>query len=499
MQGKKILRITKSTVFLAALTTAAACVVRLAFFVGGVRGSDAYAYAKYAYQIATGAYDPTQVFSFYGFRYTVLLPTALSYKLFGVNDISSTIFPYLFSSLQAGFLFLLIDKFIGRKTAIVASILIIFYPLDVIMANILGPDAFIPFFATTALFCYMIGQDRRLPLLYALAGILMGIAYLARVTSIFLFFAVVFYHLIRREKLNALSWMLLGLLVPVAGEALYYYHRTGDPFLHFHRLSVHDDLVKGINPDAIVSLLFYPQVMFGFDLTGLAFYGPLWWLVILGIFFAWKRRSVPLLFLTIALVIPWLGFEFGRQNIREMTPMMKNYNYLSLITAPAIAIAAYGVSSFFVDRGKKTFFISFLGIIIILNLYGSYRIMTNIKDDAAPYEVVAEFLHRAEKRPVYVHHERWVLFLGYFLKYDPTWPLILVDDIKEEASHAYVVLHRRYLEADTAGRPIEPLPLARFWSTSPPSWEKKIEFAGTPAYNSVIVYSIPLFSSSPCR
>ena len=75
----------------------AAFVVRCIFFSGGIRGSDAFAYAQHAYDIASGNYDLNAISFFYGFRYFVLLPTAFSFMIFGVNDVSASIFPYIFS------------------------------------------------------------------------------------------------------------------------------------------------------------------------------------------------------------------------------------------------------------------------------------------------------------------------------------------------------------------------------------------------------------------
>ncbi|MDA2934466.1 hypothetical protein MYX82_08990 [Acidobacteria bacterium AH-259-D05] len=69
-----------------------ALIIRLAFFCGGIRGADAYAYAEHAYNITQGQYDLTAENLFYGFRFAVLLPTALAYTLFGVNDWSSALF-----------------------------------------------------------------------------------------------------------------------------------------------------------------------------------------------------------------------------------------------------------------------------------------------------------------------------------------------------------------------------------------------------------------------
>jgi len=92
---------------------------------------------------------------------------------------------------------------------------------------------------------------------------------------------------------------------------------------HYHRIAVHEALVKGADPDAIVSLLFYPKVMFGFDLTGWAFYGLTWWLVLMGLGLAFRQKDTRMLLPFFFLLIPFLGFEFGTQSLKEMIPIMK--------------------------------------------------------------------------------------------------------------------------------------------------------------------------------
>ena len=134
----------------------AALVVRCIFFSGGIRGSDAFAYAQHAYDITSGNYDLNSINGFYGFRYFVLLPTAFSFMIFGVNDLSASIFPYIFSLLNVVVVFQLGKRIFNMEIAIIASGLLIIYPLDISFANCVSPDSFIPFLSSLAILCYIL-------------------------------------------------------------------------------------------------------------------------------------------------------------------------------------------------------------------------------------------------------------------------------------------------------------------------------------------------------
>lgn len=481
----------------------AALLIRILFFTGGVRGSDAYAYAFHAFEIASGQYQINSIGSFYGFRFAVILPTAFSYALFGVSDYSSALFLYLSSLLNIFVVFLLAEKIFDRNTAIISCILLAIYPLDIATTNTLSPDSFIPFLSTMAIMCYLMAEQKsdspQMHHIYlVISGLFIAFAYLARITSIFLFAAMLCYHIFRKQKKSSLLWVMVGLAIPLCLEAFYYYIYTGDPLFHHHTIAVHDNLVRGSNPDAIVSLLFYPRVMFGFDLTGWAFYGLMWWLVLAGIILAFYKKDKRIMLPAFFLIIPFLGFEFGTQSLKEMIPIMKNYNYLSLITCSAVLIGAYAIKEgfplLFANKHNR-FLLLILAISIIagMNLYGTYRLALNAKNDAAPYVVVADYLKGKPQRTIYVHHGRWPLFLKYFLRYDQTFDFRMINDMNidqiNKISDAYIILHKRYLEADTAGRLFSQLPDYAHYMTLPPqNWENVLLYKGTPSYNTVSLY-----------
>ncbi len=482
----------------------AAFVVRCIFFSGGIRGSDAFVYAQYAYDIASGNYNLDSIQGWYGFRYSVLLPTALSFMIFGVNDLSSCIFPYIFSLLNIVVVFQLGKIIFNMEIAIIASGLLIIYPLNIGNANCVGPDSFIPFLSSLAILCYILAEENassnhRKILLLLLSGILISLAYISRVTSIFMFFALAVYQLFYK-KYTTFLWTAIGLSIPLIVEALYFYLYTGDPLFEIHRITslAQANMVKN---DYDIGLLFFPKNMLGFELSSLALFGFTWWFVAGGLAILWLQRESKALLIVVCLVIPFYGFEFGFQSLKEGILIGKSANYLALITGPAMIISAHFFYHMFIfvrtkfrTKSIAIFTVSII-MLISMHLYGIYRLYINGGNDAAPYIAVAEHLIKKPGSTVYIHHYRWPLFLKYFLHYDSSYTFRDMNKIDEEElnnlSNVYVVFNRRYLEADVIGRPVSQKTVyAKYEKNPPPNWKKVVSFSGVPPYNSVVLYYI---------
>ena len=327
---------------------------------------------------------------------------------------------------------------------------------------------------------------------------------MARVTSIFLFFAFILYQIFHKKYVAA-GWITIGLLFPLLGEALFFYARTGDLFFEIHRISS-PNIVAVIKNDYDSGLLFYPVRMLGFNTEGMALYGFTWWLVLGGLLAAWIKKEKSILLLVVCVIIPFYGFEFGFQSLREGVLITKNGPYLSLITAPAMVIGAYclyqTVNLLRIDpRGGKLILIGVLTILTFMNLYGAYRMYLIQKNDSAPYIAVADYLRKNPGSIVYTHHYRWPMFLRYFLRYDPAYEFRDLEKTNEDGmktvSDAYVVLSRRYLEADVRGRSIPAAYYVKYAASPPNRWKKVMSLSGTPSYNSVDLYYIGSYRGAP--
>ncbi len=500
-----------------------ALVIRVALFFGGVRGSDAYAYAQYAYNIAEGRYDvmTADTQAYYGFRYAVLLPTAAAYALFGANDWSSALFPLLASLATLVLVVRLGIAWLDRETALLAGLLHAFFPLDVINATLLGPSSFIPVLSAGAMLAFWqagratsAGSTRAM--LYLTSGICIGMASQARAVGLLLLGTIVFMTFGVsgwRARLTALGLVGAGCVLPLALESVYYWYATGDPLYRMTAMqSVNEAVSGGFGPEYDVSWAYYPRAMLGLDLGGFAWFGFFGYLAVgaVGLALARKelRRVLPLLLWAVP-VFAYL--EFGSMSLTRYLPIWKAYTYLSLISVPMVLLGSYGLTTLCTSArsvGTRVVF-QRIGLAVLLaglavtSLYGSYRVRQNIQDDARPYQIVANAVQAHPQRIIYVPHERWALFLNYYLGYQTGYRFFQhprgvgsgrFRDLWEEADPrelpmAYVVLHDRYLYFDTSVRSVgrdERLPNYVF--NPPASWRTVVQERAEPAYNSFVLF-----------
>lgn len=502
-----------------------ALVVRAALFMGGIRGSDAYAYAQHAYNIAAGQYDIFGVTQYYGFRYMVLLPTALAYHLLGVGDVSSAVAPLL-ASLAA----LVVVVWLGReifdqRTGLLAGLLYVFFPLDLESASLLGPSSFIPLLSGSAVLAMLYAGKakafRPRVLFCLISGLCVGLATEAREIGPLLFMPLGLMVLLwrnHRKIVIGLACLAVGATLPLLAEAFYYWMATGDFFYRAHVIEKLSAAFAGGNdPEGIVSWAFYPKVFFGFDLTGLASYSGFPYLAVGAIALAFYRREGMKIRTLLLWIIPVFGYlEFGSMSLSEYLPILKNHNYLSIVSVPLVLLAAYGLASILwggadTQNRKSSILVRGFGVFVFImclavtSMYGVYCIRSNIWDDSRPYQVVASLIQNKPAKPVYVLDSRWVLFLNYHLGYQTGSDIhARVRNVEagrirflqgisnqEDLPPSYVVIHQRYLYQDTKGRYVGHVKgLADFVFNPPETWHEVYQEKATPAYNSFALYEI---------
>lgn len=506
-----------------------ALLVRVALFSGGVRGSDAYAYAHQAYNIATGQYDVTVDKQYYGFRFAVLLPTALAYVWFGVADWSSAFFPFLAS---LGTLLLLIwlgTVLFDEQTGLAAGGLYVFFPLDLPAVSILGPSSFIPFLSTAAfLACWFASGERakagRQVVGYLLSGLCIGLAIQARESSVLLLGSLACLILVRRVWSLKPLLILVGCMIPLAAEMGYYWSKTGNMF---YRQSVIQQLNDLYAFDAATatssqtyfvggptSWSYYPAAMLGWDLGGLAWFGFFIYAALAGIAVAVWRRDVQRIAPMLAwIAVPLLYLEFGSTSLLRYVPLPKSPHYMSVISGALVLLSAYGLVTLFRHVGHiewRSRLLSLpqwriVGMVFVVtglagtSLYGTHRVLQNVQDDARPYELVTAMVAADPSRPIFVTHPRWILFLNYHLRYrtginyyshHPDFSngrLRYLKDLEDgdRVPSAYVVLHDRYLYYDTVGKPIDRAGvLSDLVQRRLSTWRIIADEKGEPSYNS---------------
>ena len=498
-----------------------ALAVRLLLFFGGIRGSDAYSYAQHAYNILNGGYDVTAETVYYGFRFPILLATAAAYALFGVGDWSSALFPLLASLITLVLVVRLGTVWFDRETGLWAGLLCAFYPMDVINASLLGPSSFIPCFSAAAVLSYwkavQWGPDKAKGLLLCLvSGLCIGLAIQTRLVGILLLAVIglMTFGMGRWvERLRAVLAVGMGCALPLSLGSGYYLYKTGDPL---YRLTIglrwNELFTAGADPEGPVSWAYYPKALFGLDLAGFAWFGFFAYLAVAAVLFAMFRRELGRLSPLLLWLVPVFGYlQFGSMSLTRYLPMLKGYNYLSLISVPVILLGGYLLASFWPrDRLTLTSFsvrrlsASLVAVgLAISSLYSVSRVRENVRDDARPYQMVARMVEENPQRTIFLPHERWALFLNYYLRYETGYRfyqhpigvgsgrvryLWETKDPAELAS-SYVVLHDRYLYFDTRGRSVGRVArLPEYVFDPPEEWRILVQEKAEPSYNSFVLF-----------
>jgi 4-amino-4-deoxy-L-arabinose transferase-like glycosyltransferase len=130
---------------------AAALLVRLQLFTGMVRGDDVH-YAFAAYELSQGR-THFEVWEEGTARVGLYAPAALSYRLFGVSEASTVLFPLLTSLGTVALVYALGALFGGPAAGALGALLWAAFPLDVFLATDLLPDGPMTFFCTAAVYC----------------------------------------------------------------------------------------------------------------------------------------------------------------------------------------------------------------------------------------------------------------------------------------------------------------------------------------------------------
>jgi len=199
-----------------------ALTVRLILFFHGVRGSDAYVYASHAFDLATGRYTPLNLGGdYYGYRYTVIVPTAVAYWLFGVGDWASVLFPLIFGMGGILLVYRLGCVLFEEKTALWSAAVFAILPLSILFSTLLGPDSFIPFFSGLAVLALL--EAERTSGTISRAGwlCLLGVSFYACVSArivsvVFILFFAGYAICLKRGVFS--YWMALALGLPLIIE-----------------------------------------------------------------------------------------------------------------------------------------------------------------------------------------------------------------------------------------------------------------------------------------
>jgi hypothetical protein len=213
-----------------ALVLALALYIRWVNYVGVLR-PDSFSYID----TALGILRNEEVFTdaragvvIHAVRLAIVLPLAAVYAALGATEGTSVLWPLACSLGSVGLGFLVGRRIAGPAVGLLTALILALYPLEVMYATQLLPDAVQPFLMLLTTYLYLRGEDAdlgscRARRRFELAGAALGAAYLARLTSPVLLLFLLPYSLLRGTLTRQHAWMALGFVaVLVVAECVFF-------------------------------------------------------------------------------------------------------------------------------------------------------------------------------------------------------------------------------------------------------------------------------------
>lgn len=443
--------------------------LRLYFFVG-MGFYDDPTYLNTAYKVYSGVkHIPNQ--NFWELRIGVYYPIVFFWKLFGINELSSSLFFILCSLGSITVTYFIAKEFFSEKIALFSAFMLSIFPLNVLYSTQIGPD--IPFqFLTGLAVLFFIYHEKNKPHsnVYALfCGVNIAIAYTVKSLIILLMPLFIVYLVIEiikkksikkifpKKKILRYLIILVGFLVVFSIHTIHFYNVSGEWFfvensrgyVLTHGLNENDDHywylteMFSLESDVIKDLDFIPSE---FSAKGGYFqnihdppmFGFLYYFVIIASMWYIFKRKYNKFFL----VLWWFGFffflefflQFYCTTCVEYCVYPRIPRFLSIFSIPVVILASGILYMDFSSFKKKNTYkkmiptlkvISMIFLFITSILY-IQQSSTFIRNGIGDIRETAEFLQEKPPKPIYVAHGVFKHKSSFFFKYNASY----IDDIR---------------------------------------------------------------------
>ncbi|MEZ4910771.1 MAG: hypothetical protein R2774_07900 [Saprospiraceae bacterium] len=213
--------------------------IQILFFHGGYFGYDEIWYSKIAASVIQGEFTH---FHLYAYRYSMFLPLAMLYKIFGINDFSN----FLFNMIQHLIQIYIIVQIINKDTFKTKWLAVLYYicmPIVTLYIEKTMPDIVVMTGFTMMLYGYyqnnfQLKSNDRAPFLWFIFGAILS--FFAKET--FLIFYPIFLILaandvfMRKTNIRFWKWVMLSLSLFLLLYLLGNYIWFGDPLQRMHTI-----------------------------------------------------------------------------------------------------------------------------------------------------------------------------------------------------------------------------------------------------------------------
>jgi len=453
----------------------------------GPIGSDDNSYYLGAYEIHEGTYQPSN--NYWKTRYGMLLPIALSYKVFGTNEYAAALWPML-SALGAVIVcYFLGKRVLDEKAGVLAALLLAFYPLDIHYSGLILPDVPLSFLMAASVLAFMHASqsEKYVPIFYLISGLLLAVAYSCRSMAIILVpFLAVYVVFFERKLKRSLAFFALGFLAPLSLECFYFWMQGLSPWHNFH-LNARAAILVNSSDECSTSLAYYPTVVF----NSLQVFGPYFFLFIPAMAYSLvKRERGTLVFLCWAGIILFV-LQFGFVSLIPPLPIIKVRKFLNFATVPLVLIGAWALMQL---RGRFRWALMVVLVGTSLYLIKPYSYKANLTPEApgGHSRRVLAYLANLPPKPIYTDRRSIGMLRitsGFELKAERFHNLNKIKT-PHELENCYVVINKFYARFDSPNPYVEIPYFVRDYPMGIPNTWKVKEFP------QVIILDVPRIHST---
>ncbi|MCM8808116.1 MAG: glycosyltransferase family 39 protein [Candidatus Omnitrophica bacterium] len=411
--------------------------LRLYFFVGIGFNDDSY-YLEFAEKIYKGVkFVPPNAVE-WGVRITVYYPVVFFWKVFGISEISTSIYFLSLSLANIIVTYFLAKELFNEKTGLVAAFLMCIFPLDVIYSTQVGPEIPLQFFSMTSLLFFIKGEKTGKFLYSFISGILIGLSYLTKSVIILLVPILCFYVFLqifhKKDRLKRyLSkktflryfLMFIGFLIIFLIQLIHFYSLSGEWFygekvrqyFFTHDLNSNSDLLWYIN------MMFNIGPFFGW-LHNKPLFGFVYYFVILSVIYLFYKKDKNAIFLAFFFLFSFAFFEYGLQfyctKIMSYCLYARHPRFLSFFSVPSMIL----VARFFTFDGKKwRVFVFILGISLLsfTSIFYTYQSWLFLRNGMGYIRETVNYLRKLPEKTIYIPNGWDISKFKFFSQYDDSF------------------------------------------------------------------------------
>ncbi len=385
--------------------------LRLFYFVG-IGINDDTEYSSSAFHIASGRkLSSYPIGSIDSARFGMILPVAFFYRLFGVNDLTSSLYP-LFCSIFTILLAYMSAKILfSWEVAVGAALMLTFFPLDIVYCTQLVPTVPLACALTGSLLCFITGDrlykskqhyaSRKANLCFLGSGLFIGVGWLIN-ELFFLFWLVILLYLLFEWKFHvAYLFCVVGAVGVFLAESLFFKILTGE---FWWRIKVVQSAIATYPTNTALS--YYPITFFtirNIDFSaGQGHFGFFWYLFVVSSFYLLIFRKKQIFFLLFGMWGILCYFQFGVNSL-EGHLIAKWIRYMEMLLPFVTMIAGFAVMSFGKMGIAKWKGWVLLAVFLGTNVWFIPRVVEANRTFTRPLKQIAGFLRQLpDDKPIYL-------------------------------------------------------------------------------------------------